>query len=135
LVGILIGEFFKNKISFKRGKFLLILIGSFIVHMVFDAFSIFVPISLFLKVDIIVDVIIILISIVMFYLLWRILNKSLKYAAIFFIIVGIGIDILAEIYLEILILEIIHFILMFGIFISFYFLTVKFLINGFGDKR
>ena len=134
LVGLLISESYKNRNS-KKIKFLLILLGGFIVHMVFDAFSIFDPTSLFLKIDIVADIIVILVSIIMFYLLWEILDMFWKHIFVFLMVVGIVIDILAEIYLEILILELIHFVLMLGIFVSVYFIIIKFLIKNVKDKK
>lgn len=134
LVGLLISESYKNRNS-KKIRFFLILLGSFIVHMVFDAFSIFDQTSLFLKVDIVVDIVVIFVSIIMFYLLWEILDRFWKHIFVFFMVVGIVVDILAEIYFEILILEIIHFILMLGIFVSVYFIIIKFLIKNIKDKK
>lgn len=135
LIGILINQLYKNRGPWKKYIFIFIILGGFLVHLIFDAFFIFNPTSLILKIDIFVDIIMILLILISFYLLWGKLDIVWKHISIFFIVIGIIIDILAEIYPWLLLLELIHLILMLGVFVSLYFLIIKFLISNLKRKK
>ena len=135
LIGILINIFYKSRGYWKKYKFIFMIFGAFLVHLIFDAFSIFNPTSLILKMDIFADIIVILLILIAFYFLWSELDMVWKHISVFFITIGIIIDILAEIYLWLLLLELIHLILMLGVSVSFYFLIIKFLISNLKRKK
>ncbi len=126
LIGILISQLYKNRAPWKKYIFIFVILGGFLVHLIFDAFSIFRPTSLILQIDIFADIIVILLTLAAFYFLWGKLDIVWKYISVFFIVASIVVDILAEIYPWILLLELIHLILMLGALVSFYFLIFKF---------
>lgn len=130
LMGILFFKFFSDKHFWKKSKYFVIIFVSYFIHIIFDVILILKPTSLFLKVDIVVDILVLLIVLPATYFGWSQFHKILRYFVVFFIYVGIIIDIIAELYSNLYILEVVHFVFMFGIFVSLYCLIIEFLIRS-----
>ena len=129
LVGILIVEFYKKKVSKKEISYFLIILVVFIIHIILDTIGHLLYQSTIIKISFVWDFILLFSSLIVFYILWKKLNRSLAYLSLLFIVLCFTIDVLLVFLTHNPPLEVLHSIFMFGIFVFLYFLIVKFLID------
>ncbi len=94
LVGILIVEFYKKKVSKKEISYFLIILVVFIIHIILDTIGHLFYQSTIIKISFVWDFILLFSSLIVFYILWKKLNKSLAYFSLLFIILCFIIDVL-----------------------------------------